>query len=126
MTSIGAFQFTTFQGFMLPATQRVGTIDSDVGTDGNGVVFGGWSCEVIGITTQVDVTSAEEAFSLGQQYSAIRATVVTVTDQFGKNWEDCLVMDVRTTYAQTLSGFRVMANWRVMPKTERPPGVAGA
>lgn len=120
---IGDFQFTTFQGFMLPATQRVAQVEADVGTDGNGVVFGGWAADPIDVTTQIDVPNAPAALSQSFQYSALIGQTVTVTDQFGITWPYTTVMGVRTVYAQTLTGYRLSATWRLMPQTERPPGV---
>ncbi len=119
---IGNFQVTTFHGLMHPATRKIAVLESDVGTDGVGIVMGGWSPGIIEITTMVDVLNVLAAESLRLQYLALSGTVIEVLDQFAFRWPYTTVMDVRVIYGQTVTGARVTAVWRLVPQTERPPG----
>ncbi len=119
---IGNFSFTSFQGLMLPAERKSAVLESDTGTDGVGIVVGGWAAPVTEITTHVDVGNILTAESLRLQYLALSGRVIEVLDQFSIRWPYTTVLSVRVIYGKTVSGARVTAVWRLMPQTERPPG----
>ncbi len=124
MAAIGSFGVTTFQGFMFPASIKSAILESDTGTDGVGVVFGGWAAGICEITTHVDAANVAAAIVLRDQYLAASKTVVDVVDQYGTVWPYTTVIGVRIIHPRTVtSGCRVSAVWGLLPQTQRPPGV---
>lgn len=121
MAQIGFFIVDAFIGRMEPATQKNTILEADVGTDGMGVVIGGWSAPMVDILTHSDIVGSAEA--LRDSYRAMSGTVITVVDQFDVTWNYVTVIGVRVNYAQIVGGgtYRVSAAWRLLPETRRPP-----
>lgn len=120
MASIGGSPVTTWQGDLFEAQRRVGTIEADAGVDGVGVVASGYAPIESEIVTTVTETDEAAALARENGYRLTEGGQYTVVDQRGKTWLNVTILGVRVRRVSTLSGVRVLGQWRMLPLTNRP------
>lgn len=121
MANIGSYSFTRWEGELAPAGRVSRMIPAPPGVDGHGAVFGGWRSQPATISTGAEVATDLAADSAEDGYRGMVGTSVAVIDGYGRSWSDVLVMDVRLTRAQTLTGtVYLSATWVLLVETTAP------
>ena len=93
MAAIGDISFITIKGTPRPMGMETEPLTRP-GVDGTAFRELGTRGQPFQVTTIVDVDDAADAKTALESYAALRATLVTLTDDLGNSWANVMVIDV--------------------------------
>jgi hypothetical protein len=116
MASIGGISLYWLTGILHPAERPSGSIAPEPGVAGSAEALGAWACEPEPVTTAIDISGFTAMMLKIEALRRLHSQTVLVVDQFGRNWDSCIIKRVRSEPSSIIGNlYRIHSSWLLLP-----------